>query len=47
MEFGSGILNAEAPVDSDFGAVSLLFQNVNLPAEGLLVGDALFEAVER
>ena len=44
MEFGSGVLDAEVPVDSGLSLVSFLFQNVNLPAEGLLVGDALFEA---
>ena len=36
--------DAEMLVDTDLRAVSLLFQDMNLPAEGLLVGDALFEA---
>ena len=44
MEFGSGVLDAEVPVDSDLCSVSFLFQDVNLLAEGLLIGDALFEA---
>ena len=44
MELGPGVLDTEVPVDSGLSLVSLLFQGVNLPAEGLLVGDALFEA---
>ena len=47
MEFGSGVLDAEVPVYSGLSSVSLLFQGVNLPAEGLPVGDALFEAAAR
>ena len=44
MEIGSGVLDAEVPVDSGLSLVSFLFQDVNLPAEGLLVGDEPFEA---
>ena len=44
MEFGDGVLDAEARVDSDLSPVSLLFQDVNLPSEGLLVRDVFLEA---
>ena len=44
MEFGCGVLDAEAPVDSDLSPIFLLFQDVNLPTQGLLVGDTLLEA---
>ena len=44
MELGSGVLDAETPVDAGLSSVSLLFQGLNLPAEGLLLRDALFEA---
>ena len=37
MEFGSGTLDAEAPVDAGLSFVSLQFQDVDLPAEGFLV----------
>ena len=44
MEFGSGILDAEAPVDAGLSFVSLQFQGVDLPAEGFLVRETLPEA---
>ena len=44
MEFGSGVLDAEAPVDAGLSFVSLQFQGVDLPAEGFLVREALLEA---
>ena len=37
MESGPGVPDAEAPVDHGLCVVSLLFQRVDLPAEGLLV----------
>ena len=43
MEFGPGVLDAEAPVDFGLSPVPLLFQDVNLRAERFLVGEALFE----
>ena len=44
MEFGTGVLDAEAPVDAGLSFVSFQFQGVDLPAEGFLVGEALPEA---
>ena len=44
MEFGSGILDAEAPVDVGLSLVSPQFQGVDLPAEGFLVRETLPEA---
>ena len=44
MEFGSGVLDAESPVDAGLSLVSLLFQSLDLPAEGFLVGETLLEA---
>ena len=44
MELGSGVLDAETPVDSGLSFVALLFQGLDLAAEGFLIGDALFEA---
>ena len=37
MEFRSGVLDAEAPVDAGLSFVSFQFQGVNFPAEGWLV----------
>ena len=47
MEFGSGVLDAEAPSDAGLTLVSLQFKGLHLPAEGILIGDALSEAVAR
>ena len=44
MEFGSGVLDAEAPVDAGLSFVSFQFQGVNLLAEGFLVRETLPEA---
>ena len=44
MELGSGVLDAETPVDASLSFVALLFQGLDLAAEGFLIGDALFEA---
>ena len=44
MELGSGVLDAETPVDAGLSFVALLFQGLDLAAEGFLIGDALFEA---
>ena len=41
VEFGSGVLNAEAPVDGGSGDVSLRDRGLNLPPQGRFVGDAL------
>ncbi len=37
MEFGSGVLDAEAPVDAGLCLVSLQFQGTDHPAEGFWV----------
>ena len=37
IEFGSGVLYAEAPVDAGLCLVSLQFQGANPPAEGFWV----------
>ena len=47
MEFGSGVLDAEAPSDAGLSLVSLQFKGADLPAEGILVGDALSVAAAR
>ena len=44
MEFGSGVLDAETPVYAGLSLVPLLFQGVDLPAEGFLVRETLPEA---
>ena len=44
MEFGSGVLDAEAPVDAGLSFVSLYFQSVDLLAEGFLIRQTLPEA---
>ena len=44
MEFLSGVLDAEAPVDADLSLVSLQFQGVDFRAEGCLVRETLPEA---
>ena len=41
MEFGSGVLDAEAPVDAGLSFVPLQFQGADLPAEGFLVWETL------
>ena len=41
MEFGSGVLDAEAPVDVGLSFVPLQFQSADLPAEGFLVWQTL------
>ena len=47
MEFGSGVLSVEPPVDGGSGDVSLRDQGLDLPPEGGFVGDALLEAAAR
>ena len=47
MEFGSGVLGVEPPVDGGSGGVSLRDQGLDLPPEGRFVGDALLEAAAR
>ena len=44
MEFGSGVLDAEAPVDAGLSFVALHFEGLNLSAESLLVGETSAEA---
>ena len=44
MEFLSGVLDAEAPVDADLSLVSLQFQGVDFRVEGCLVRETLPEA---
>ena len=41
MEFGSGVLDAKAPVDPGLCFVPLLFQGLDLPTERFLVGETL------
>ena len=43
MEFGSGVLDAEAPVDPGLSLVPLLLQGLDLPAERILAGETLLE----
>ena len=38
MEFGSGILGIEPPVDGGLGGVAFLNQSLDLPPERLLAG---------
>ena len=47
MEFGSGVLYAEEPVDLSLRLVPLPFQGPDLPAEGFLIGETLPEATAR
>ena len=47
MEFGSGVLGVEPPVDGGSGDVSLRDEGLDLPPEGGFVGDALLEAAAR
>ena len=47
MEFRSGILDAEAPVDRGLSPVPLQFQDLDLLADGFLVGETLSEATSR
>ena len=44
MEFSSGVLDAETPVDAGLSLISLQFQGVYFPAEGCLVRETLPEA---
>ena len=44
MEFSSGVLDAETPVDAGLSLISLQFQGVDFPAEGCLVRETLPEA---
>ena len=44
MEFGSGVLCVEPPVDGGLGGVSLRDQGLDFPSEGLLSGEPLPEA---
>lgn len=43
MEFGSGIVSTEPPIDICLGVIAFPLQGFDLPAEGYLVGDTLFE----
>ena len=44
MEFGSGVLGVEPPVDGGSGGVALPHQGLDFPAEGILVGETPPEA---
>ena len=44
MAFGPGIQNAEAPVDAGLSLVPLVFQGLDLAAEGCFVGEPLPQA---
>ena len=44
MEFGSGVLYAEVPVNQGLGLIPFLCQGPDLPAEGFLIGETLPEA---
>jgi len=41
MEFGSGILGGEPPVDGGVGGVALSFQSLDFPAKAVRIGDTL------
>ena len=41
MDFGSGVLDAEAPVDAGLSLILLPLQGMDLPAEGFLAGKSL------
>ena len=43
MEFGSGVLSVELPVDGGSGDVSLRDEGLDLSPKGRFVGDALLE----
>ena len=45
MEFSSGILGGEAPLDDGTGLIAFPLQSLDFPAEGFLVGQPLPETV--
>ena len=45
MELGAGIKYVEAPIDAGLSLVPLLFQGMNVPAEGFLVREMLPERI--
>ena len=47
MEFGSGVLSVEPPVDGGPGDVSLRDEGLDISPKGRFVGDALLEAAAR
>ena len=47
MEFGSGVLGVEPPVDGGPGGVALGDQGLDFPPEGGFVGEPLLEAAAR
>ena len=44
VQFGSGVMGVEAPVDGGLGGVALSNQSLDLPPESFLVGEPLSEA---
>ena len=44
MELAPGILGSEPPIDRGVGGIALLFQGLDFPAEGGLVGNTPPEA---
>ena len=47
VEFGSGVLSVELPVDGGPGDVSLRDEGLDISPKGWFVGDALLEAAAR
>ena len=44
MELPPGVLGSKPPVDGGSGGISLLFESLDLPIKGNLVGDTLPQA---
>ena len=44
VQFGSGVMGIEAPVDGSLGGVALSNQGLDLPPESFFVGETLSEA---
>ena len=44
VQFGSGVMGVEAPVDGGLSGVALRNQGLDLPPESFLVGEPLSEA---